>query len=293
MTIFEYLEKYHGTTVYTDEYGNTYLDGSREIEEIIRGIVEMDTDPTTGITTYLLPQEVNEKYSGIEIRIADEIKNGVEYVRRPYYRMRGVPVTREQAFELIRRTDNFFREIDCIRKKDEFIGCINFDNWLIEKNHYPQGYGWIHADGTVGTNGITQKHPTIDEFVVEWYQKLLAFPYLNLIIAVTAWNEGPDFDEVLEFDREVQLGIYVHDRQLEILNKWDTMAKYKEYDERYGTQAEKFEPDYYEKHKITQVDLPYLKKCIEAYGLDADKELGKVPEYIWRERESPEGHNLR
>ena len=293
MTIFEYLEKYHGTTVYTDEYGNTYLDGSREIEEIIRGIVEMDTDPTTGITTYLLPQEVNEKYSGIEIRIADEIKNGVEYVRRPYYRMRGVPVTREQAFELIRRTDNFFREIDCIRKKDEFIGCINFDNWLIEKNHYPQGYGWIHADGTVGTNGITQKHPTIDEFVVEWYQKFLAFPYLNLIIAVTAWNEGPDFDEVLEFDREVQLGIYVHDRQLEILNKWDTMAKYKEYDERYGTQAEKFEPDYYEKHKITQVDLPYLKKCIEAYGLDADKELGKVPEYIWRERESPEGHNLR
>ena len=287
MTIFEYLEKYHGVTVYTDEYGTTYLDGSREIEEMIRGIVKLDTDPTTGITTYLLPKEVNEKYSGIEIQIADEIKNGIEYVRRPYYRMRGVPVTHEQAFELIRRTDNFFQEIDSIRKKDEFTGCINFDNWLIEKNHYPQGYGWIHADGTVGTNSITQKYPTVDEFVVEWYQKLLTFPYLDLIIAVTAWNEGPDFDEVLseeEFDREIRLGIYVHDRQLEILNSPETIAKYKEYDKCYGTPAEKFESDYYEKHKITQVDLPYLKKCIEAYGLDADKELGKVPEYIWRER---------
>lgn len=287
MTIFEYLEKYHGTTVYTDEYGNTYLDSSREIEEIIRGIVKLDTDPTTGITTYLLPKEVSEKYSEIEIRIADEIKNGIEYVRRPYYRMRGVPVTHEQAFELIRRTDNFFREIDSIRKKDEFIGCINFDNWLIEKNHLPQGYGWIHVDGTVGTNSITQKYPTIDEFVVEWYQKLLAFPYLDLIIAVTAWNEGPDFDEVLseqEFDREIELGIYVHDKQLEILNSPETIAKYKEYDKCYGTPAEKFEPNYYEKHKITQVDLPYLKRCIEAYGLDADRVLGKAPKYIWQER---------
>lgn len=281
MTIFEYLEKYHGATVYTDEYGNTYLDGSPEIEEIIRGVVKLDTDPTAGITTYLLPKEVNEKYSEIEIQIAEEIKNGVDYVRRPYYRMRGVPVTREQAFELIRRTDNFFLEIDSISKKDEFIGCINFDNWLIEKNHHPQGYGWIHADGTVGTNSITQKYPTIDEFVVEWYQKLLAFPYLDLIIAVTAWNEGPDFDKILseeEFDREIVLGIYVHDRQLEILNRVETVVKYKEYDKRYGTPAEKFVPDYYEKHKITQVDLPYLKKCIEAYGLDADKKLGKVPE---------------
>lgn len=279
MTIFEYLEKYYDATVYTDEYGNTYLDGSHEAERFIHGAVELDTDPTTGITTYLLPQEVNEKYSGIEIRIADEIKNGVEYVRRPYYRMRGVPVTREQAFELIRRTDNFFREIDSIRKKDEFIGCINFDNWLIEKNHLPQGYGWIHVDGTVGTNSITQKYPKIDEFVEEWYQKLLAFPCLDLIIAVTAWNEGPDFDEVLseeEFDREIRLGIYVHDSQLEILNKRDTIVKYKEYDERYGTPAEKFVPNYYEKHKVTQVDLPYLKKCIEAYGLDADKELRKM-----------------
>ena len=287
MTIFEYLGKYHGATVYTDEYGNTCLDGSPEIGEIIRGVVKLDADPTTGIMTYLLPKEVNEKYSEIEIQIADEIKNGVEYVRRPYYRMRGVPVTREQAFELIRRTDNFFREIDSITKREEFTDCINFDNWLIEKNHYPQGYGWIHVDGTVGTNGITQKYPTVDEFVVEWYQKLLAFPYLDLIIAVTAWNEGPDFDEILseeEFDREIALGIYVHDRQLGILNRPETIAKYKEYDKRYGTPAEKFVPNYYEKHKITQVDLPYLKKCIEAYGLDADKKLGKVPEYIWRER---------
>lgn len=277
MTIFDYLKKNCGVAIYTDEYGNTYMETKeREYEKIISGAIEISNKADYDIV-WLIPKEVYEKHSEIEIVITgDESVNHVRNVRRPYYRMRGVPVTREQAFDIIRRTDNFFREIDSIRKKDEFIGCINFDNWLIEKNHLPQGYGWIHGDGTVGTNSITQKYPTVDEFIVEWYQKLLAFPYLDLIIAVTAWNEGPDFDEVLseeEFDREIQLGIYVHDRQLEILNRSETIAKYKEYDKRYGTPAEKFVPNYYERHKITQVDLPYLKKCIEAYGLDADKEI--------------------
>ena len=36
------------------------------------------------------------------------------------------------------------------------------------KNHYPKGYGWIHADGTVGANAITQKWPTMIELVTEW-----------------------------------------------------------------------------------------------------------------------------
>lgn len=277
MTIFDYLKKNCGVAISTDEYGNTYMETKEwEYGKMISGAMEISNKADDDIV-WLIPKEVYEKHSEIEIVIAgDESVNLVRNIRRPYYRMRGVPVTREQAFDIIRRTDNFFRETDSIRKREEFIGCINFDNWLIEKNHLPQGYGWIHVDGTVGTNSITQKYPTIDEFVEEWYQKLLAFPYLDLIIAVTAWNEGPDFDEILseeEFDREIRLGIYVHDRQLKILNRSETIAKYKEYDKRYGTPAEKFVPNYYERHKITQVDLPYLKKCIEAYGLDADQEI--------------------
>ena len=277
MTIFDYLKKNCGVAISTDEYGNTYMETKEwEYGKMISGAMEISNKADDDIV-WLIPKEVYEKHSEIEIVITgDESVNLVRNIRRPYYRMRGVPVTREQAFDIIRRTDNFFRETDSIRKREEFIGCINFDNWLIEKNHLPQGYGWIHVDGTVGTNSITQKYPTIDEFVEEWYQKLLAFPYLDLIIAVTAWNEGPDFDEILseeEFDREIRLGIYVHDRQLKILNRSETIAKYKEYDKRYGTPAEKFVPNYYERHKITQVDLPYLKKCIEAYGLDADKEI--------------------
>lgn len=180
--------------------------------------------------------------------------------------------------------------MSAVRSHEDYIGCMNFDNCLIQKNHYPTGYGWIRADGTIGANATTQKYPTVREFIEEWYKLLYAFPYLNLIIAVTRWNEGPWGDETVseeEFCKEVAVGIYVHDRKIEILNPPNTIAKYKEYNKRYGTPPEKFEREYYKRHKyerykIEQANPAYLRKCIEAYGLDADKKLGKVPEYIWR-----------
>ena len=103
--------------------------------------------------------------------------------------------------------------------------------------------------------------------------------WLDLIIAVTGWNEGPWGDEIVseeEFCKEVAVGIYVHGRKLEILNPSDTIAKYTEYNKRYGTLSEKFEREYYkrhkyERHKVEQANPEYLRKCIEAYGLDVDR----------------------
>ena len=273
MTIFDYLKKNCGVAIYTDEYGNTYMEArKREYGKIISGAIEISNKADDDIV-WLIPKEVYEKHSEIEIVIAgDESVNLVRNVRRPYYRMRGVPVTREQAFDIIRRTDRFFDfYVNAVCNHEDYIGCVNFDNCLIQENH-----GWIHADGTIGTNAVTQKYPTVREFIEEWYRLFFAFPYLDLIIAVTWGNEGPWGDEMVseeEFCKEVVVGIYVHDRKLEILNPSDTIAKYEEYDKRYGTPPEKFEQEYYERHKIEQANPAYLRKCIEAYGLDADKAI--------------------
>ena len=202
--------------------------------------------------------------------------------------MRGKPVTREQAFELIRRTDNFFAGINEIRYSGEFVGCDYFDNWLIHKNHYPRGYGWVHTDGTIGTNAITQKYPELYEFVLEWFQKLFKFPYLDLVIGITCWNELPNAlwkdlsnkakcremelsDEI--FFSGVVLGIYIHDKTLEVLTPKKTIRKYKEYAKRYEKNKEVYIPEYYQENGIVQVDLPYARRCIEAYGLNADEIL--------------------
>lgn len=278
MNIFDYV---YQNGYYKDEQGNAYFDSiySDSLLDQLAEIVDF------GEGTYFLEKEIFEKYAAYEIKIAnleDGIVRDLAYTRRPYYRMRGRSVTERQAFELIRRTDEFFDlHIEEISQDKDFIHSYNFNNWLIMKNHYPQGYGWIHADGTIGCNAITQKYPTVEEFCEEWFLKLQAFPYLDLVIAVTGWDEVPwSLDE--KFEDAILLGIYVHDKCIEILNRKDTWIKYQEYDEKYGQNPEKFEPEYYMENEIIQVDKAYLRRCLEAYGLDPDEELKKVPSYVWK-----------
>lgn len=280
MNIFDYLCE---NGYYKDEYGNAYF-ASNYSYSLLERLPEM---VDSGDGTYFLAKEDFDKYAIYEIKIAnleEQTLRSLTYTRRPYYRMRGHSVTEIQAFEIIRRTDNFFEYIfgmGEIPKDKTFIPSLNFNNWLIMKNHYPKGYGWIHVDGTIGCNAITGKYPTIEEFCEEWFLNLQAFPYLNLMIAVTDWDENPwSLEE--KFEDAVLLGIYVHDKCIEILNSHDTLVKYQEYDEKYGQNPERFESEYYEENKITQVDETYLRRCIEAYGLNPDEELKKVSSYVWR-----------
>ena len=119
------------------------------------------------------------------------------------------------------------------------------------------------------------------ELVTEWFYKLKSFPYLDLVIGITNWDEI-SWDEDDTFEKAIQMGIYVHDKCIELLNKQNAWAKYQEYDEKYGADPERFETDYYQKNGIVQVDEAYLRKCIESYGLDPDEELSKVRPYIWK-----------
>ncbi|HIR13419.1 MAG TPA: hypothetical protein IAB31_05795 [Candidatus Choladousia intestinavium] len=218
---------------------------------------------------------------------------------------------------------------DSVWGHEDYVGCVNFDNWIIQTDHYPRGYGWIHRDGTVGTDGITQCYPTVDKIVREWFQKLTAFPYLDLVIGITGWNEMPRkmrewqsgiFEELREwqgkgdvfleklgalmkenrntaeeFDREffkaIEYGVYVHDKKIELLNPEDTIEKYKEYSALYGEPREKYLPEYYDRSGIVQADPSFVRKCAAAYGPGAEKELSQISEKLWypRTQQKPAG----
>ena len=260
MTIFEYL---YGDVYYTDEYGNAYFDSCVDIDYELDEIPEI---VNLGDHTYFMAKEDLDLYNQYDIkvdRVSEDDLRFLHYTRRPYYQMRGRSVSREQAFDIIRRTDNFFNwDMETIGNRKEFVRCINFDNWLIMKNHYPKGYGWIHADGTVGANAITQKWPTLKEFVEEWFYKLKAFPYLDLVIGITNWDEI-SWDEDDTFEKAIQMGIYVHDKCIELLNKQNAWAKYQEYDEKYGADPERFETDYYQKNGTSLACSPETAKAID------------------------------
>ena len=53
-----------------------------------------------------------EKCDDIELFIDEDMDEYDSIARRPYYRLRGKPVSKEQAFEVIRRTDSIFRQFN-------------------------------------------------------------------------------------------------------------------------------------------------------------------------------------
>lgn len=105
MTIFEYL---YGDVYYTDEYGNAYFDSCVDIDYELDEIPEI---VNLGDHTYFMAKEDLDLYNQYDIRVdgvSEDDLRFLHYTRRPYYQMRGRSVSREQAFDIIRRTDNFF-----------------------------------------------------------------------------------------------------------------------------------------------------------------------------------------
>lgn len=299
MKLMDFIIQQMKDAVTYDEAGNLYIEWGK-VPYLLYDYLCVPTIGLDGSTSFV-SREVFDEYNQFELVIPE----GFEYdsiVRRPYYRMRGKSVTEEQVFDIIRKTDSFFYEIDKIKQHEDFIGNLNFNNYLIDRNRYPFGHGWVHMDGTIGINDTCTKYPEIYEFIDECSNMLRSFPYLDLVIAITNWNEVPDeawkdfesdvsqkslyeyegYDE--KFYKAIDMGICIHDKTIEILKPADAVEKYKEYAAKYEKSREIYCSEYYHDNNIYQVSLDYLKKCIESYGLNADEELGKVQEYIWKGR---------
>ena len=84
MTIFDYLKKNCEVAIYTDEYGNAYMETKEwEYGKIISGAIDISNKADENIV-WLIPEVVYEKHSEIEIVIAgDESVDPVRNVRRP------------------------------------------------------------------------------------------------------------------------------------------------------------------------------------------------------------------
>lgn len=301
MKVMDYVVKHIKDAVSYDEAGNMLIDSSK-LSWFQQDNICVPTRRLDGDIDFISKEDY-DKYNQYEIIASDDIDYDSN-VRRPYYRMRGKPVTKEQALDIIRKTDMFFGGITEIHSHKDYVGNGHFGGCLICKNHFPTGYSWVHVDGTIGTNSITDKYPELGELVGECFYKLRCFPYLDLVIAITNWDEIPPeawedpesefhdkriyeyepYDE--KFYESVVAGIYIHDKTIEVLKPADAVEKYKEYTSLYEKKREIYVPEYYEENGIAQVDLPYLKKCIEMYGLNADEILSKEPEWLWKKKDT-------
>lgn len=244
-------------------------------------------------------REELDKFSGYQILVDEQVIHygEGEETRKPYYRMRGKPVTEEQAFEIIRRTD-YLTDEKGVPLTDDYMYEINFYNYLTSGGCYPEGSGWVHVDGTIGINFITGKYPDIREFAEEWLEKLRAFPWLDLVIAVTDWDEMPPeawdrmweqdihfYEEEYTYDEQfydhIQIGIWVAGKTVSFLNPEHAREKYREYERLYEDKCrERYIPNYYEKNHIIQADEAYCKRIFESYGLDGEEAWKRYGGYL-------------
>lgn len=250
--------------------------------------------------------------NGIKVTIPEDLKDWRTFARRPYYQMRGKTVTPEQAFEIIRRTDTYFtwfcnlgmKPCDCLN--DDRLGSINFNMWWFDTNHYPLNYGWCHPDGTIGHNGITQKYPELDELIDECTMWANEFNFLDLVILITTGEELTpwqydklkeswkiiDLKKRVEFDKTWQLqtppdlfdcadiGVWVHDGEVEFLERTSAIKKYKEYVEKYEDKEEAiYSSDYYEHTKKGLIPVEYFERCLDGYGVMEDRKKELVDKF--------------
>ncbi len=217
----------------------------------------------------------------IKILVEDEFSKGwCPLGRRPYYQMRGKRISEEQAFEVISRTDCTLADD---LKLEGSIPYYNFRNDWFGYFSLPR-HGWVHPNGIVGTNSIMQKYPTVDEFAHEWAIYLYNFPFLDLIVGITWWNEMSveryeilhsipfnkrnDYAGYDDFYDNIEAGIWVHDRKIEIINKEKTIEVYKQYEELYEEKDQRvYFYQYYEDFQPDITTMEYFKKCLASYGI--------------------------
>lgn len=210
--------------------------------------------------------------------------------RRPYYQMRGKRISEEQAFEIISKTD---RTISYSLGFEGSIPCYNFYNdWFYYCNDIDGRYGWVHPNGIVGINSIMPKYPTVDEFAHEWAIYLHNFPFLDLIVGITWWNEMSNerhqmmnpynwrdyeyvgYDDFLD---NIEAGIWVHDRKIEIIDREKTIEVYRQYEQLYEEKDKRvYFHKYYDDFQPDITTMKYLEKCLASYGItDCEKFLSQ------------------
>ena len=242
-------------------------------------------------------------YDGIEVVIDDEVRAWKSLRKYPYYQMRGKSVAEEQALDIISRTDDFFH---LQFTPDNFIYSMNFGNHWFPGTPYDRKEGWVHPGGIIGMNDNTPKYPDMGELLTEWLRYASAFPYLDLVVGITAWEELPNkkreilypswvdtpplfmvskmkYDELKymdcdegEFLDNLEIGVWVHDKKVEIMSPARTAEVYKEYSKKYTADDTRVYYDgYYTDFQPDIITLGFLKKCLAKNGIRLDSTGGQ------------------
>ncbi len=162
--------------------------------------------------------------------------------RWPYYRLRGKPVTIEQAEYIISKCYEF--------SASGYKSGFCTQHFVPFSAYYK--HGWVHPNGMIGHNEVLNKIPTCDEIIDSCYGIATAFPFVDLVAAITDIEGSPLFEmdrddrepdavtgefHYVEYPMEIEqqwqgridFGVHIHDGRVSILGPDDTRSLYEQY----------------------------------------------------------------
>lgn len=136
----------------------------------------------------------------------------------PQMLVTGIPVTPDQAKEIIRRTDSFFDypsgndhkfvewakamlrmpaerwwpTFDAWREKWGYTPTSYVKNSWISCSYIMGPHGWCHPDGQIGYIDNIGKWPSVKDVLDDWIDLAQVFPFLNIGVTLfdREWSEG-------------------------------------------------------------------------------------------------------
>ncbi|MCI7350315.1 MAG: hypothetical protein MSH60_06120 [Ruminococcus sp.] len=281
MTAFDYIISGLPDDFVCEDYSDMYMVvgnitdwlGNRSVKLLNRLVPEDNSYlDKSGNTCYIFSKEYADKLKSIEVTF-DEKTEDYSGTRRPYYQLRGKPVSAEQAVEFIRRADSAFADFEYPKSAQPFY-LINMCSDVFSNS---SSNGLVHPNGIVGMNGIMGKYPDFYELFEEFVSMAMEFPFLDFVAAVTYWNEMPSWEwEKLsddnyekptyypDFTECLEIGVWVHDSKAEFLSPKNAAKKYKEYEKLYG---EAYGKIYCDKRNGEPNLADFFAKCLEANGI--------------------------
>lgn len=201
--------------------------------------------------------------------------------RRPAVWMRGRTISPDQAREVIRRCDDFFRP--WAPSGEEQAGPPDpVSVQLLESSLFATGKGWCRPDGRIGVDTLCPiKNPFEEEILADGCALMEEFPFLDLFFLFWACEEEEPFTPgqmALHGMPQPEFGVRFRHRRVEIYAPHDAWETFCRFQARYGDTPESYDESEMLHRGTAGVDRAYLDRCLRENGMDpADRDWTPCP----------------
>ena len=189
--------------------------------------------------------------------------------RRPTVWMRGRTITPEQALEVIRRCDSFFRsDFNFGQALQPSADTVSVQ--LLESDLFRSGNGWCLPNGRIGNDDICHiKNPFEEEILQDGIFLTEQFPFLDVFFLFWACEENELFTPgqlLMHGMPQPEFGVRFRHKRVEIYNPHSAWQTFCHFQKNWGQAPHTYDRFYLMRQGTDAVDRNYLDRCLLANG---------------------------